>query len=272
MKKTFLSLGLKEHERLDSRCPHLPTIKKDSLLKRTFKSLGTKKFVEAKKNELSMEMLNFLHGQTQLDREDIGEWYQGFLKDCPGGKLDGIKFSRTYSKLFPAGNAAGFAEHLFRTMDCDRNGYIDFPELMIALHVQNNGTPEEKLNLAFAMYDKNENQHIEPEELKSAVEAVYEMLNKKKTDADTQATSIFGKMDTDNDGTISKDEFNKICLQDAAIMKILSPKKTELAQLAQPAQPDQRAPAPRSAPLPAETEKLIISLYENLSKLIKHHL
>jgi Ca2+-binding EF-hand superfamily protein len=178
--------------------------------------------------------------------------------------------------MFPAGNTAVFNANLFRSMDCDRNGYVDFPEYMISMSVMSDGTLEEKLNLAFAMYDKDANQHLEPEELKSAVEAVYEMLNKKKTDADTQATSMFEKMEKDNDGSISKDEFIKTCLQDAQLMKILSPKKTELAQLrAQPAQPDQRAPAPPSAPLPAETEKLILSLYEilsKLSKLIKHHL
>jgi neurocalcin delta len=251
MKKTFLSLGLKEHERLDSRCPHLPTIKKDSLLKRTYKMVVSAE-LPAKKNEPSMEMVNFIHGQTQMDKEDIREYYAGFVKECPAAKLSLKKFSAMYSKMFPAGNTAVFNANLFRSMDCDRNGYVDFPEYMISMSVMSDGTLEEKLNLAFAMYDKDANQHLEPEELKSAVEAVYEMSNKKKTDADTQATSMFEKMEKDNDGTISKDEFIKICLQDAHLMKILSPKKPELAQLAQP---DQRAPAPPSAPLPAETEK-----------------
>ena len=33
--------------------------------------------------------------------------------------------------------------------DTDNNGYIDFKELMLAVHATGSGTPEEKLSYAF---------------------------------------------------------------------------------------------------------------------------
>ncbi len=40
-------------------------------------------------------------------------------------------FSQIYSKCFPTGNANEFCDHVFRTFDTDKNGYIDFKEFLL---------------------------------------------------------------------------------------------------------------------------------------------
>lgn len=40
--------------------------------------------------------------------------------------LTHAKFIDMYKMYFPAGNVEEFGDHVFRTFDIDRNGYIDF--------------------------------------------------------------------------------------------------------------------------------------------------
>lgn len=46
--------------------------------------------------------------------------------DCPNGRLTPAKFVDMYKMFFPSGNAEEFCDHVFRTFDMDKNGYIDF--------------------------------------------------------------------------------------------------------------------------------------------------
>ena len=47
-------------------------------------------------------------------------------QDCPNGRLTPDKFVDMYKMFFPSGNAEEFCDHVFRTFDMDKNGYIDF--------------------------------------------------------------------------------------------------------------------------------------------------
>merc|ERR1712107_679170 len=74
-------------------------------------------------------------------------------------------FVKIYSQCFPSGNARDFCDHIFRTFDTDRNGFIDFKEFLLAISVTSGGTPEEKLNWAFSMYDADSNGWIDLAEI-----------------------------------------------------------------------------------------------------------
>jgi hypothetical protein len=47
-------------------------------------------------------------------------------QDCPNGELTPAKFVDMYKMFFPSGNAEEFCDHVFRTFDMDKNGFIDF--------------------------------------------------------------------------------------------------------------------------------------------------
>lgn len=55
-------------------------------------------------------------------------WWRSFIlqQDCPNGRLTPAKFVDMYKMFFPSGNAEEFCDHVFRTFDMDKNGYIDF--------------------------------------------------------------------------------------------------------------------------------------------------
>ena len=101
------------------------------------------------KDRLSKEEIDFLKTNTHYDEDTINEWYKGFKQDCPDGKLTPAAFMKIYSKCFPAGSAGEFCDHVFRTFDSDKNGFVDFKEFLLAIDVTSSGSPEEKLNWAF---------------------------------------------------------------------------------------------------------------------------
>ena len=95
------------------------------------------------KDRLTKEDMEFLKTHTRYDEATIKEWYKGFKvsnflyvnmiikntllqQDCPNGRLTPAKFVDMYKMFFPSGNAEEFCDHVFRTFDMDKNGYIDF--------------------------------------------------------------------------------------------------------------------------------------------------
>ena len=112
-------------------------------------SRKTKMGAKASRDRICKEDLDFLILNTHYTAETITEWYKGFKQDCPDGKLNPEAFMKIYSKCFPMGNATEFCDHVFRTCDIGKNGFIDFKEFLLAIDVTSSGTPEEKLNWAY---------------------------------------------------------------------------------------------------------------------------
>jgi len=100
----------------------------------------------------------------------------------------------------------------------------------LAIDVTSAGTPEEKLKWAFRMYDVDGNGVIDQDEMTKIVQAIYDMLGAgavKPTDtAEERAKNIFNRMDENNDGHLTEDEFLKGCLQDDELSKMLAPNVT----------------------------------------------
>ncbi|VVC93802.1 neuronal calcium sensor 2 isoform X2 [Leptidea sinapis] len=106
--------------------------------------------------------------------------------------------------------------------------YKGFKEFLQAIHVTSSGTPEEKLKWAFRMYDVDGNGVIDIQEMTKIVQAIYDMLgacssNRPADSAEERAKNIFAKMDENNDGQLTQDEFLKGCLQDEELSKMLAP-------------------------------------------------
>ena len=86
---------------------------------------------------------------TNYSIETIMAWYRGFKEDCPDGRLTPQAFMHVYGSSFLSANTKEFCDYVFRNFDKDGNGYIDFKEFLLAIHVTSCGTAEDKLNWAF---------------------------------------------------------------------------------------------------------------------------
>merc|ERR1712168_464226 len=180
---------------------------------------------QGSKERLSKADMDFLMMNTQYDEATIQEWYKGFMADCPDGRLNTNAFMKIYSKCFPAGNAREFCDHVFRTFDSDKNGFIDFKEFLLAIDLTSSGTPEEKLNWAFSLYDVDGNGWIDIDEMTTIIRSIYKMMGPNQTgEAEMKAEDVFRKMDSNNDGKLTRQEFVCSCMNDSKLAQLISPR------------------------------------------------
>ena len=59
---------------------------------------------------------------------------------------------REFAQLLPPGiTSQHFCDHVFRTLDLDNNGSLDFKEYVLAMDLVEAKTPEDQLKWAFRM-------------------------------------------------------------------------------------------------------------------------
>merc|ERR1712110_72116 len=179
----------------------------------------------SKSDDLSRADMDWLVKHTKYNEDTIQEWYKGFRIDCPDGKLTASSFRKIYTKCFPGGNVNEFCDHVFRTFDMDKNGFVDFKEFLLAIDVTSTGTPEEKLQWAFSMYDVDGNGWIALAEMTRIVVSIYKMMGDSAGPggAEERAAGIFQRMDVNNDGRVTRSEFIRTCLNDQKLLNLLTP-------------------------------------------------
>ena len=106
------------------------------------------------------------------------------------------------------------SKHIWRMWDTNFDGFIDFQEFMLALHVMSVGSPEENLRQIFRVFDMDNNGVIDMSEMRIVVKDFSKLElerddNLQETDVALQA---FREMDENVDGKVTLEEFVNACL------------------------------------------------------------
>ena len=158
-------------------------------------------------------VLEDLRSVTLFDDEEIIKWYKSFRKDCPTRLLNMEEFKTMYGNYFPSGDASVFAENVFRAFDTNGDGSIDFSEFLCAISIISKGKIGDKLELAFNMYDLDNDGFITKEEMLELVTSIDKMvlkIPKDKLTPENNMENIFYQMDLDRDGRVSLKEFIEV--------------------------------------------------------------
>src|SRR6218665_3016892 len=123
-----------------------------------------------KQSVLNPEKLSKLSQETRLTEEEINEWHKGFIKTCPSGRLKKAEFQKTYSALFPQGDASLFAGHVFRTLEENKDGELDFREFLTLLRVTRKGSLDDRLRCIFDIYYLYGDGYITRDEMKEIID------------------------------------------------------------------------------------------------------
>uniref|UniRef100_A0A673GJY5 Kv channel-interacting protein 4 n=1 Tax=Sinocyclocheilus rhinocerous TaxID=307959 RepID=A0A673GJY5_9TELE len=137
------------------------------------------------------ENLEQLQSQTHFSRQELQLLYRGFKNDCPSGVVNEDTFKNIYALFFPLGDSSKYAQFLFNAFDKDKNGSLSF---------------EEMLDILKSIYDLM-GKSIHPRLKEEAVRQHVRMF--------------FQKMDINQDGVVTIDEFIDCCQKDENAMESL---------------------------------------------------
>ena len=146
------------------------------------------------------------------------------MQDCPDGQLTPDKFLELNRLFFPASFCAEkFCEYFFATFNTNVNGYFNFKEYLLAINMMNSETPEDKLKVAFRIFDLDGNGEISFGEMNNLIASIFKMPLVDDTTRNNavieSAKHIFLKMDKNEYGYLTEEEFVASCLQDDLLLK-----------------------------------------------------
>ncbi|XP_066516880.1 Kv channel-interacting protein 4 [Hoplias malabaricus] len=173
------------------------------------------------------ENLERLHSQSHFTKREIQILYRRFKSECPSGSVNEDSFKSIYAQFFPGGDVSKYAHFLFSAFDTNQNGLVNFEEFIRGLSILLRGSAEEKLFWAFHLYDLNKDGHLTKEEMLDVMKSIYDMMGKsinplRKEEASRQHVEMFfQKMDQNQDGVVTAEEFIEACQKDENIMKSL---------------------------------------------------
>ena len=101
----------------------------------------------ATKRKLSQDSLNYIQFKTKLDQKTILDAYDDFMILNPSGKMSRRKLLSMYHDFFPNKNCHQLCAHIFRILDLDQNGYVDFVEFIVTINLLICGSTEDKIKV-----------------------------------------------------------------------------------------------------------------------------
>ncbi|KAG8188351.1 hypothetical protein JTE90_022552 [Oedothorax gibbosus] len=165
---------------------------------------------------------------TKFSKNELKLIYQGFKQACPTGIVNESTFKEVYAQFFPQGDASQYAHYVFKAFDHDGSGTINFQEFVLGLSTISRGSPTEKLQWTFNLYDINGDGCITREEMREIISSIYNLLGRfTEPSVSAEATRdhadrVFDKLDLNKDGIVTFDEFLETCLHDENITKSLN--------------------------------------------------
>ncbi|KAG2462337.1 GUC1B protein, partial [Polypterus senegalus] len=147
--------------------------------------------------------------RQEIDVADLQEMYKKFVIECPSGSLHLHEFKQFFG-IAASGEAAKYAESMFRAFDKNGDNTIDFLEYVAALNLVLRGKLEHKLKWSFKIYDKDGSGCVDKTELLEILKAIYNLKKSSKQDIDCELLTpdevcdrIFQLVDENGDGLVS---------------------------------------------------------------------
>lgn len=179
-------------------------------------------------SKLSKEDIKSLRNATYFDKRELPQWYKGFLRDCPSGKLSEEEFIKIFKQFFPFGDPSAYCHYLFKVFDVDDLKFIDFKEFIVTLSITSRGTADQKLNWAFKLYDQNRKNKIDYNDVLLITSSIYQMIGsmvnlpEDEKSPELRVEKQFKLMGKSTDEYITLDEFKKLPQLEPSIGKALN--------------------------------------------------
>uniref|UniRef100_A0A8C3KEF0 Guanylate cyclase activator 1C n=1 Tax=Calidris pygmaea TaxID=425635 RepID=A0A8C3KEF0_9CHAR len=157
------------------------------------------------------------------------QWYQKFMNYCPSGQLSLYEFKTILglrdmnpqaNKYVEQGDL--YIKRVFDIFDLNQDGFIDFLEFIAAINLVIRGKIDQKLKWYFKLYDADGNGCIDKKELLSIFTAIQAINGHTNMSAEEFTNMIFQKIDVNNDGELTLEEFINGVERDEDLMELIT--------------------------------------------------
>ena len=115
---------------------------------------------------------------------------------------------------------------ILSAFDSDSNEIISFTDFVVCYSITSFGNLEEKIKLAFKIYDLDKNNVVDKHEMLKVLETLFDLtgvdeIERKERPPKIIAEEFMKKLDTNGDNVIQIEEFVNGCIADIKICSIL---------------------------------------------------
>ncbi|KAJ3431740.1 hypothetical protein M0812_20661 [Anaeramoeba flamelloides] len=168
------------------------------------------KILETSKTRLTKTDLVKLRGISEFSDKELNSCYKKFISEYNRGKMNQEMFKNFAHSLNI--KVPTSIELLYAGMDRDKNGLIDFEEIVLGLHCLTRGTDEEKCEFAFFCYDTDGKYAVSLNDLWRVVCLLEPSFNF-EDEVDPRVSIAFQNLDIDKNGTLELNEFRNASLK-----------------------------------------------------------
>jgi Ca2+-binding EF-hand superfamily protein len=188
--------------------------------------MGNLHTARSERPELSEREITYITLHTHFTRKQINDFYIRFLSYYPCGYVNFDEFCNLYSsELKDLHNSRPLLEHLFNHIDTDKNGQLNFKEILFFKAISMPETDmKEKFRWIFFLYDTNEDHQIDENEFSNLCHLAFHIHGKFLTKTRLNALkNLFQKFDINNDQQLNCDEFIQLCKQSTDLLELITP-------------------------------------------------
>lgn len=128
-----------------------------------------------KASKLNREDISSLKSETKFTTRELQQWYKGFKRDAPSGKLTKEDYIKIHQQFYPFGDPEEFATYAFKATDLKDQGYVDFKDFIISLSIASRGKMSDKLKWAFRIYDQDRDGYVGYDDILRVIRSIYAM-------------------------------------------------------------------------------------------------
>uniref|UniRef100_A0A673WBY8 Guanylate cyclase activator 1C n=1 Tax=Salmo trutta TaxID=8032 RepID=A0A673WBY8_SALTR len=153
--------------------------------------------------------------------EDMHHWYNKFMKESPSGLITLFELKTMLEMQGMTEEASSYVDQVFFTFDMDGDGYIDFVEYIAAVSLMLKGEINQKLKWYFKLFDQDGNGKIDQDEMGTIFKAIQDITRCYDPPTEEIVTLIYEKVDINNEGELTLEEFIEGARDHQDIMEML---------------------------------------------------
>ncbi|XP_012883961.1 PREDICTED: guanylyl cyclase-activating protein 3 [Dipodomys ordii] len=161
-------------------------------------------------------------GQMAISTQETYRWYRTFMMEYPSGLQTLHEFKTLLGLQGLNQKANQHVDQVFNTFDTNKDGFIDFTEFIAAINLVVQGKMEQKLKWYFKLCDTDGNGSIDKKELLNIFTAVQALNGQQTLSPEEFIHLVLHKIDVNNDGELTLEEFINGMEKDQDILEIVS--------------------------------------------------